>query len=87
MMGTHSNLALTVLDGLGRWEAGRSACRGHGPATQGLGEGVGPGGGDHHQQQQQQQQQQHQQRGEDTPPKAARTKPPKGPQEKKPLRE
>ena len=25
MMGTHPNLALSVLHGLGRWEAGRSA--------------------------------------------------------------
>ena len=25
MMGTHPNLALSVLEGLGRWEAGRSA--------------------------------------------------------------
>ena len=43
MMGLDPNLALSVLEGLGRWE---QECGGHGLAAQGLGEGVGPGGGD-----------------------------------------
>ena len=44
MLGANPNLALSVLEGLGRWEAGRM-CGGHGPAAQGLGQVAGPGGG------------------------------------------
>ena len=44
MLGNYPNLALSVLYGFGRWEAGKSGA-GHGPAAQGLGEGGGGGGG------------------------------------------
>ena len=71
MLGNDPNLALSVLYGWGRWEAGRSrGGGGHGPAAQGLGESGGGGRGEEVEQQHQHQQQQQHQRGEDSPPKA-----------------
>ena len=81
MMGTDPNLALSVLDGLARWEAGKSTggmdlqCKGWVRVHDRAGETS--------------MQQQHQQRGEDTPPPRPQNPNPlpKGPQEKTPLRE
>ena len=44
MLGTNPNLALSVLEGLGRWEAGRSA-RGMDPQRKGWERLEDPGGG------------------------------------------
>ena len=44
MLGSDPTMALSVLYGLGRWEAGRSGGGRDGPAAQGLNEGRGGGG-------------------------------------------
>ena len=56
MLGNDPNLPLSMLYGLGVWEAGRR-WGGHGPAALGLAEGGGGGSGEQQQKAEQQQQQ------------------------------
>ena len=73
MMGSDPHLALSVLDSLGRWEAGRSA-GGMDPQRKGWVRVQDRARETGSSSRSMQQQLQHQQRGEDTPPKSPKKK-------------